>query len=112
MPDVESLVRELSRSSSLRPFRELLEPVVAYDAERGSDLIRTLDVFFDRSENASETADRLFLHRNSVPYRLERVRELTGLDYRDNMDRLALRLGLLALQEEERRNGEEDSCRR
>jgi purine catabolism regulator len=100
MPDVESLFQEIARSSSLRPFRELLEPLIAYDAERGSDLIRTLTVFFDCSENASEAADRLFLHRNSVPYRLERVRELTGLDYRDNLDRLALRLGLLALNGE------------
>jgi purine catabolism regulator len=70
---------------------------VVYDGERDSDLIRTLTVYFDCGENASEAADRLFLHRNSVPYRLERVRELTGLDYRDNLDRLALRLGLLAL---------------
>lgn len=97
MPKVESLLRDLSGTKDLLPFRELLEPLVVYDAERGSDLIRTLTVFFECSENASEAADRLFLHRNSVTYRLERVRELTGLDYRDNLDRLALRLGLLAL---------------
>lgn len=104
MPEVGTLVRELARSSSLRPFQELLDPLIAYDAERGSDLVRTLTVFFECSENASEAADRLFLHRNSVPYRLERARELTGLDYRDNLGRLALRLGLLALHGGEERN--------
>ena len=100
MPDVGRLLEELAKSSQLLPFRELLAPLVAYDRERNSDLVRTLKVFFECSENASEAADRLFLHRNSVPYRLERVRELTGLDYRDNLDRLALRLGLLALHGE------------
>lgn len=100
MPDVRVLLDELARSVQLRPFRELLDPLMAYDLERNSDLVRTLKVYFDCGENASEAADRLFLHRNSVPYRLERVRELTGLDYRDNLDRLALRLGLLALDNE------------
>lgn len=100
MREVRSLLQELAGSLDLRPFRELLDPLVSYDGERNSDLVRTLTVFFECSENASEAADRLFLHRNSVPYRLERVRELTGLDYRDNLDRLALRLGLLALGSE------------
>lgn len=107
MPDVRILLGDLARSSGLRPFRETLDPLVAYDAERNSDLVRTLSVFFACSENASETADRLFLHRNSVSYRLERVRELTGLDYRDNLDRLALRLGLLALHGGDEESGEE-----
>jgi purine catabolism regulator len=98
--DVQRLIHELAVSPGLRPFRELLDPLVVYDGERNSDLVRTLTVYFDCGENASEAADRLFLHRNSVPYRLERVRELTGLDYRDNLDRLALRLGLLALHSE------------
>lgn len=101
MPEVRVLLEELAASPQLRTFRRLLEPLVAYDRERNSDLLRTLSVFFDCGENASEAADRLFLHRNSVPYRLERIRELTGLDYRDNHDRLALRLGLLALYGED-----------
>ena len=100
MRNVGSLLQDLARSPSLEPFRGLLDPLVSHDHERGGDLLRTLTVFFECSENASEAADRLFLHRNSVSYRLERVRELTGLDYRDNLDRLALRLGLLALQGE------------
>jgi sugar diacid utilization regulator len=41
------------------------------------------------------------LHRKSTPYRLERVRELTGLDSRNYRARLAMQLGLLALEKEE-----------
>ena len=47
----------------------------AYDREHNSDLVRTLKVYFTTNGNASETADRLLLHRNSVPYRLERIGE-------------------------------------
>jgi hypothetical protein len=49
------------------------------------------------SANASEAADRLYLHRNSMLYRLARITELTGLDLKDPRVRLALELGLLVL---------------
>ena len=42
----------------------------------------TLKTYFAAGGNASEAADRLFLHRNSMLYRLERIQKLTGLDLR------------------------------
>jgi DNA-binding PucR family transcriptional regulator len=63
--------------------------------------VRTLRVFFASGSNSSEAADRLLLHRNSIPYRLERVRELSGLDFRDYQARFAIQLGLLAIDKEE-----------
>jgi purine catabolism regulator len=99
--DLQALLEGLSSSPELRPFRELIEPLKKHDRERNSDLVRTLRVFFASGTNASATADRMLLHRNSIPYRLERVRELTGLDYRDYRARLAIQLGLLAIDKEE-----------
>lgn len=84
-----------------------MQPLANYDRERGGDLLRTLRAFFECGENVSRAAEELFLHRNSVPYRLERVRKLTGLDYREHDQRLALELGLLALAYE-RRDDDED----
>ncbi len=97
----------LARSADLRPFRGLIERVEAYDREHSSDLIRTLRAFFAANANSSEAADRLYLHRNSLPYRLTRVQELTGLDLKDPRARLALQLGLLATTTE-RNNTDED----
>ncbi len=94
--DLESMFEELARSSDLQPFRDLIEPIEIYDRKHRSDLIRTLRVFFAANANASEAADRLYLHRNSLPYRLTRIQELTGLDLKDHRARLALQLGLLA----------------
>ena len=93
------MLEGLARSADLGPFRGLIEPLEAYDREHSSDLIRTLRVFFAANANVSEAADRLYLHRNSLPYRLTRVQELTGLDLKDPRARLALQLGLLATTE-------------
>ena len=96
--DVESLIRALSRSEDLLSFRTLVGPLVEHDRGRSSDLVKTLRIYFAAGANASEAADRLFLHRNSMTYRLERVSKLTGLDLRDPGVALALQLGLLSLQ--------------
>ncbi len=99
--DVEALLRKLARSPDLAPFGALIEPLAVHDRERRGDLVRTLRVYLAAGANASEAADRLYLHRNSMLYRLARVGNLTGLDLRDPRARLALELGLLALEKGE-----------
>ena len=96
--DVERLIEALSRSENLVPFRTLVQPLVEHDRTRGSDLVKTLRTFFAAGANASEAADRLFLHRNSMTYRLERIGKLTGLDLKEPGQALALQLGLLSLR--------------
>ena len=104
--ETERLLRELARGRALEPFRALVEPLVEHDRERRSDLVQTLKVYFDTGANASEAADRLFLHRNSMLYRLSRVEKLTGLNLKDPRARLALQLGLLDVGTRERSAGD------
>jgi len=99
--DAKRLLEELARSSDLAPFGELVRPLVEHDRDRRSDLVRTLRAFFAAGGNASEAADRMFLHRNSMLYRLERIQKLTGLDLKDPGVALALQLGLLTLEKKE-----------
>jgi DNA-binding PucR family transcriptional regulator len=107
--NLESAFRNLACSLDLDPFHTLIEPLKAYDGERrNSDLIGTLRAFFSSNANASETADKLFLHRNSVLYRLARIQELTGLDLKDSRARLALQLGLLTIEDRGRSSNGED----
>jgi DNA-binding PucR family transcriptional regulator len=101
------LLKKVACSPDLEPFRRLVEPLLWYDRERRSDLVRTLRVYFASGANAREAADRLFLHRNSMLYRLARVEKLTGLDLRNPEARLALQLGLLFVGEQERSSGDE-----
>jgi DNA-binding PucR family transcriptional regulator len=98
----DPLLAELARSPILASFAALVEPLLAYDRKRRSDLVRTLQVYFAAGANTSEAADRLVLHRNSMLYRLARVEKLSGLDLKDPGARLALQLGLLLVGERER----------
>jgi purine catabolism regulator len=100
--DIEPLLRDLAEGTALEPFRALVEPLREHDRIRRSDLVLTLKTYFAAGGNASEAADRLFLHRNSMLYRLERIQKLTGLDLKDYRVALALQLGLMAMERGER----------
>ncbi|WP_270887952.1 PucR family transcriptional regulator [Pedococcus sp. 5OH_020] len=71
---------------------EEVQRLVASDKDGRS--IETVQAFLDHAGSAPETADALHLHRTAVYYRLERIREATGLDLDDGRTRLALHLGL------------------
>jgi len=60
--------------------RRLVLPLERADAERGSDLRATLRAYFANGCSVAKTAETLFLHRNSVRYRLDRIRSLLRLD--------------------------------
>ena len=54
-------------------------PIEALDQET----LFTIDQFFENSLNVSETARKLFVHRNTLVYRLEKIKKITGLDLRE-----------------------------
>lgn len=60
-----------------------------------SDLLLTLEMFFDRNCCPSKTAGALAIHRNTLSYRLDKVTSLTGLDPRQFDDAIQMRLALL-----------------
>jgi sugar diacid utilization regulator len=81
-----------------RFYAETLEPLVAYDDQYETDLVQTIEAFLDCDGNVAQTAERLFAHRHTVRYRLERVRELSGLDVGSSDGREKLSLGLKAMR--------------
>jgi DNA-binding PucR family transcriptional regulator len=81
-----------------RFYAETLEPLVVYDEQYETDLVQTVESFLDCDGNVAQTAQRLFTHRHTVRYRLERVRELSGLDVGSSDGREKLSLGLKAMR--------------
>jgi purine catabolism regulator len=73
---------------------ETLAPLVDYDAKNGTALVETLDAFFRCDASLRAAADALYLHRNSLAYRLRRIAEITGLDLDHLEDRFRLQLAL------------------
>jgi sugar diacid utilization regulator len=57
--------------------------LLAYDQQRGADLVRTLSHYLDRGGSYEATASALIVHRNTLKYRLQRIRQITGLDLSD-----------------------------
>jgi len=81
-----------------RFYAETVEPLVAYDEQYETELVTTLETFLDADGNVAGTAARLFTHRHTIRYRLERVRELSGLDVGSTDGREKLSLGLKAMR--------------
>jgi sugar diacid utilization regulator len=83
----------------LRRFHdETVAPLVAYDEQYETELVKTLESFLDADGNVAKTAQKLYTHRHTIRYRLERVRELTGLDVGSTDGRERLGLGLKAMR--------------
>jgi DNA-binding PucR family transcriptional regulator len=81
-----------------RFYAETVEPLLAYDEQYETELVRTLATFLEADGNVAGTAQRLFTHRHTIYYRLERVRELSGLDVSSSDGREKLSLGLKAMR--------------
>jgi sugar diacid utilization regulator len=81
-----------------RFYDETIAPLVAYDEQYETELVRTLESFLDADGNVAKTAERLFTHRHTIRYRLDRAKELTGLDVASTDGRERLSLGLKAMR--------------
>lgn len=77
-----------------RFYADTLSPLVEHDERKQSDLVRTLEGFFESNGNLAQAAKELDVHRNTLVYRLERISELTELDLNDADNRLILHLSL------------------
>jgi hypothetical protein len=81
-----------------RFYEETVAPLVAYDEQYETDLVNTIETYLDEDGGVTPTAERLYTHRHTVRYRLERVKELTGLDLTSTEGREKVGLGLKAMR--------------
>jgi len=89
------LLGELENIPSVKRFAEqIIGPLAAYDEQHKGSLVNTLNAYFTHHGNVSQTAESLFVHRNTLLYRLERIQELTGQDLDQADMRLAMQLAL------------------
>ena len=101
--DPATVLRDVAAAAALDPeivdrCRRLLLPLDRADEERGSRLRATLLAYYASGGSVEKTAEALFLHRNSVRYRLDRVRAMLGLNI-DHPDVIAAFLGASAVIE-------------
>ena len=90
---VYRLLFQFEHNPELIAFQEeILGPLLAYEGDR--DLLQTLEVYFEHNGSATQAAEALFIHRNTLIYRLERISGITDLDLDNPETRLAVQLAL------------------
>lgn len=96
---LRGLLHLLRDDARLQTFVEReLGPLLAYDAERGTDLVRMLTVYVESGRNKSAAADAAHLSRPSFYERLHRIERILSVDLDSVESCLALHVALLALE--------------
>lgn len=77
-------------------IRNQIGPLLDYDRQNGTELVRTLETFFATGQSKQQTAKALYIHRQTLYYRLEQIASLLGNDWDAPTRRLALATALAA----------------
>lgn len=77
-------------------FRKNLSKIVLQDFMNDSETLKMIETFVECNLNISETAKELYMHRNSLQYRLDRFQEKTGIDIRNFHEAMTVFLALIA----------------
>jgi DNA-binding PucR family transcriptional regulator len=81
---VYRLLSRLEDSAEVERFvRDWLGALLDYDTRRHSELVKTLSVYLEHGGNYDATARALVVHRSTLKYRLQRIRDLSGHDLND-----------------------------
>ena len=89
---LEALVNSIPAKHQLRFLERMGDPSGLFT---DTETLSTLEIFFQLDCNVSETAKRLYIHRNTLLYRLDKIKQETGLDVRSFKDAVLVKLTML-----------------
>lgn len=76
---------------------QILGSLMEYDKENHMELIKTLKYLLNTNCNILETSKQMFIHRNTVKYRIQRIEELTGRSLGETINKTYFQTGLMVL---------------
>jgi len=74
---------------------ETLKKLYRFKKPQRDDLISTLKCYLNNNQNLARTAQELYVHYKTAAYRIERITQITGIDFDDPRDVLSVRIGLI-----------------
>jgi hypothetical protein len=96
---VYRLLAEVEETATVERFvRTWLGPLLDYDAKKPAELVLTLTRFLELGQAYDATSDALAIHRSTLKYRLQRIREISGRDLSDPDTRFNFQLATRAWQ--------------
>ena len=85
----------LDNQEALEACRNCLQPLLDYDRKNGKNMLETLQVVSECDWNLKLAAERMFLHPNTVKYRMEQIGKLIHRNCREHSDRLLIEIAIL-----------------
>ncbi|WP_158583003.1 PucR family transcriptional regulator [Lysinibacillus yapensis] len=96
---IYQIVLQIQKNTSiLEMARDFLKPLYDYDLKHKSQLVETLQIYLQCNCMKQETAEKLFIVRQTLYHRLDKIESLLGSDYLLPQKRLALEIMLLTTQ--------------
>ena len=92
-PSVRSLENQTAEQLELI-YASTVKPLVEHDLAHGDDLVGTLTAYLEEGRSVSRAASRLFVHQNTLRYRLKKIETLLGIDLDETEALVDLFLGL------------------
>ena len=78
-----------------RCIPETLKKLYLYDDEHKGELITTLQMYLRNNQSIKKTADAMFVHYRTISYRLEKIKQISGINFDDANEVLAVSNGLI-----------------
>ena len=69
-------------------YNTTLKPLADYDNQKSTELVKTLEAYFEYNGNLTRMSEKLYTHYNTILYRINRINEITGMDLDNPNDRL------------------------
>ena len=74
-------------------YSAVFGPIMEYDRSSGSNLLYTLEVYLHENCNMATTSEKLFIHKNTLKYRLQKIEDLLRCDLRDLQQLIKYEIG-------------------
>lgn len=76
---------------------DTIKPLIDYDKTNNAELIKTLGTYFECDGNMKKISEKMYVHYNTIIYRLQKIRDIIGLDLENGDNRLNLQIALKAM---------------
>lgn len=76
-------------------FKDKVKSTILKKIEDDDEMIRTLEMFLQYNLNVSETAKKMYMHRNSLQYRIDKFIAETGVNVQNFEDAVAVKMAIL-----------------
>lgn len=92
------LYQNFSSENLYQVYAATIKPLIDYEKQYHSDLVITLEAFFENQLNITQTAKTLYLHRNTIIYRVKKIEELLGVNLKKWDDCVRIQWGFYVLK--------------